>query len=65
MNEIKKIVNIEKIIYEIRGKKVILDSDLALLYNVETKGLMKLLKIILISFQKDSLGNFLMKNIKI
>jgi len=37
MNEIKKIVNIEKIIYEIRGKKVILDSDLALLYNVETK----------------------------
>ena len=30
-------LNIEDMIYEIRGKQVILDSDLAKLYNVETK----------------------------
>ena len=30
-------INIENMIYEIRGKKVMLDSDLAKLYNVETK----------------------------
>ena len=30
-------IKIENIIYEIRGKKVMLDSDLAKLYNVETK----------------------------
>ena len=29
--------NITNMIYEIRGKQVMLDSDLALLYNVETK----------------------------
>ena len=28
---------IENMIYEIRGKQVMLDSDLAYLYNVETK----------------------------
>ena len=28
---------IEDMIYEIRGKQVMLDSDLAYLYNVETK----------------------------
>lgn len=39
MNEIaeKDVINIENIIYEINGKKVMLDSDLAKLYNVETK----------------------------
>lgn len=39
MNEIaeKDVINIENIIYEIDGKKVMLDSDLAKLYNVETK----------------------------
>ena len=39
MNEIleKDIINIENIIYEIDGKEVMLDSDLAKLYNVETK----------------------------
>ena len=36
MKEIEKL-NIEKLIYEIRGKQVMLDSDLARLYNVETK----------------------------
>ena len=34
---IKNDVNIENMIYEIRGKQVMLDSDLAKLYNVETK----------------------------
>ena len=38
MNEvIEKEINIENMIYEIRGKQVMLDSDLARLYNVETK----------------------------
>lgn len=34
---IKNDVKIEDMIYEIRGKQVMLDSDLAKLYNVETK----------------------------
>lgn len=39
MNEIveKNVINIENMIYEIDGKEVMLDSDLAKLYNVETK----------------------------
>ena len=39
MNEImiKENINIEDMIYEIRGKQVMLDSDLAKLYRVETK----------------------------
>lgn len=39
MNEIseKDAINIEEIIYEINGKEVMLDSDLAKLYHVETK----------------------------
>ena len=39
MNQIaeKDVINIENIIYEIDGKEVMLDSDLAKLYNVETK----------------------------
>ncbi len=39
MNEIvdKDFINIENMIYEIYGKEVMLDSDLAKLYNVETK----------------------------
>jgi len=39
MNEIaeKDVINIEEMIYEIEGKEVMLDSDLAKLYNVETK----------------------------
>ncbi len=36
MNELKEI-KIENLIYEIRGKQVMLDSDLAKLYKVETK----------------------------
>ncbi len=34
---IKNDLKIENMIYEIRGKQVMLDSDLAKLYNVETK----------------------------
>ena len=39
MNEIavKDVLNIDNMIYEIDGKEVMLDSDLAKLYNVETK----------------------------
>ena len=39
MNNIilNKEVKIEDMIYEIRGKQVMLDSDLAMLYNTETK----------------------------
>ena len=37
MNKIIEEVNIENMIYEIRGVEVMLDSDLAKLYNVETK----------------------------
>ena len=39
MNEIAKkdIINIKEMIYEIDGKEVMLDTDLAKLYNVETK----------------------------
>ena len=36
MNELKQ-TNVVNMIYEIRGKQVMLDSDLAILYNVETK----------------------------
>ena len=39
MNEliVKEDIKIENMIYEIRGKQVMLDSDLAKLYDVETK----------------------------
>ena len=39
MNEIaeKDLINVEEMIYEIDGKEVMLDTDLAKLYNVETK----------------------------
>ena len=39
MNEImeKEIISIDEMIYEIDEKEVMLDSDLAKLYNVETK----------------------------
>ena len=39
MNEliVKEDIKIENMIYEIRGKQVMLDSDLAKLYQVETK----------------------------
>ena len=39
MNELKEKENIEAMIYEVRGVYVMLDSDLAKLYNIETKKL--------------------------
>ena len=36
-NLVKEEVNIENLIYEVRGVQVMLDSDLAKLYQVETK----------------------------
>lgn len=37
MNEISNALNVENMIYEIRGKQVMLDSDLSKLYGVETR----------------------------
>lgn len=37
MNELVKQEKIENMIYEIRGVQVMLDSDLAILYAIETK----------------------------
>lgn len=39
MNDLieKEEIKIESMIYEIRGKQVMLDSDLAKLYDIETK----------------------------
>ncbi|MBU1680657.1 MAG: ORF6N domain-containing protein [Bacteroidetes bacterium] len=37
MDAIIKIENIQELIVEIRGQKVIIDSDVAELYGVETK----------------------------
>jgi len=39
-----KLLTIQKMIYEIRGLKVMLDSDLAVLYQVETKYLKRIAK---------------------
>ena len=45
MNEIiEKELNIEDMIYEIRGKQVMLSSDVAKLYNVETKRINEVIK---------------------
>ncbi len=44
MYELKEELNIENMIYEIRGKHVMLNSDVAKLYNVETKVLNQVIK---------------------
>ena len=46
MNEVmeKEVVNIENMIYEVRGVQVMLSSDVAKLYNVETKVLNQTIK---------------------
>ena len=36
--------NIKNLIYTIRGKQVMLDSDVAMLYHYETKGINKAMK---------------------
>ena len=42
---------IQSKIYEIRGCRVMLDSDLAALYQVETKALKHLLYLLLVDYQ--------------
>ncbi len=47
MNEVtvkEKKINIENMIYEVRGKQVMLDSDLAMLYQTETGALNRQVK---------------------
>ena len=46
MNSIilKESIKIENLIYEIRGKQVMLDRDLAKLYNIETRSFMQSVK---------------------
>ena len=44
MYELKEELNIENMIYEIRGKQVMFNSDVARLYNVETKVLNQVIK---------------------
>lgn len=44
MNEIMEKENVESMIYEIRGLQVMLSSDVAKLYNVETKALNQTIK---------------------
>ena len=53
MNELTKELNIENMIYEIDGKEVMLDSNLARIYQVETKRINEAVKIILINFLVD------------
>jgi hypothetical protein len=50
---------IEKAIYLIRGEKVMLDRDLALLYGVETKVLNRAVKKISSDFRRISCFNLL------
>ena len=47
------LIQIQNLIYEIRGRKVMLDSDLAKLYGVETFNLNKAVKRNLSRFPKD------------
>ena len=54
MKEIaKKDIIIENLIYKIRGKQVMLDSDLARLYGVETKQLNRQVKRNIDRFDND------------
>ena len=48
-----KLKHIQRIIYEIRGQKVMLDSDLAVLYKVEVKYLNRTVKRNIKRFPKD------------
>ena len=53
MNDIIPIENITGLIYLIRGKKIILDRDLAVLYGVETKRLKEQVKRNIERFPED------------
>ena len=48
--EIQPKVNIESVIRTVRGEKVLLDNDLALIYGVPTRVLTHILAIIWVSF---------------
>ena len=62
MNEliIKEELKIENMIYEIRGKQAMLDSDLAKLYQCKngTKEINQAVRNNLENFQKDFRGNY-------
>ena len=47
------LINIQQKIYEARGVRVMLDFDLAILYDVETRSLNQLIKRNLDSFPMD------------
>ena len=53
MYELKEELNMENMIYEIRGKQVMFNSDVARLYNVETKRINEVIKRNINRFQKD------------
>jgi hypothetical protein len=55
INKIKSLIQVEHIIYTIRGVQVMFDQDLAILYDVETRRLNEQLKI-----NKDRFPNHFM-----
>ena len=65
MYELKEELNIENIIYEIRGKQVMLDSDLAKLYECKngTKSINLAVNRNLIKFPNDFYFQITRKNI--
>lgn len=64
MNEIvvKENIKIEDLIYEVRGKKVMLDSDLAMLFGYQTKDLNRNVKNNINRFQVIIALSLLKKN---
>ena len=56
--KIRDEIVIENLIYEIRGKQVMLDSDLAKLYEVETKQLNRQVKRNIERFDEEGLYEF-------
>ena len=52
MSQVVKLETVQDKIIDIRGEKVILDSDVAELYGVETKRINEAVKTILINFLK-------------
>ena len=63
MNEVieKEDIEIKDMIYEIRGVQVMIDSDLARLFNIETGNLNKAMKRNLIRFPKEFCFNLTFK----
>jgi hypothetical protein len=65
MNELLNLESIEQKIYLIRGQKVILSSDLAVLYNVETRTLVQAIKRNIRRFPSDFMFQLSDKEFKI